>query len=290
MRLAALLLASVLAVLPAQQFRANVNTVEVYATVVDSGGRLVPDLTSDDFEIRDNGGVQKIDVFAQGTQPITIAVMVDESPSVDLARPRLEAAVEDFSRRFLPGDRGTLGAFSHLVRIERGLSGSLSPLVSKVFGGRPRFPSGTAMWDALDEARDAVRTEPGRRVVLMLTDANDNCSLMDPAQVVTRIVREGTMVYAIGVRGKTGLPATDLRAVTRDSGGYYFELNPSDDLATTFARVADELHRQYVIGFTPAALDGKVHELEVRAKQRSLTVRSRRFYIAEPRGGSEQAR
>ena len=286
MRLAALLLAGALAVLPAQQFRSNVNTVEVYATVVDSGGRLVPDLTAADFEIRDNGRLQTIDVFAQGTQPITIAVMVDESPSVDLARPRMESAVEEFSRRFLPGDRGTLGAFSHLVRIERGLHESMTPLIANVFGGRPRFPSGTALWDALDEARAAVRTEPGRRVVLMLTDANDNCSLTDPVDVVTRIVREGTMVYAIGVKGTTGLPATDLRTVTRDSGGFYFELKPDDDLAATFARVADELHRQYVIGFTPASLDGKVHELEVRAKRRGLTVRSRRFYIAEPRGGS----
>ena len=290
MRVAALAITGLLAVLPPQQFRSNVNTVEVYATVVDSNGRLVPDLTAEDFEIRDNGRPQKIDVFAQGTQPITIAVMVDESPSVDLARPRLEAAVQEFSRRFLPGDRGTLGAFSHLVRIERGLHESLTPLIANVFGGRPRFPSGTALWDALDEARDAVRTEPGRRVVLMLTDANDNCSLTDPVQVVTRIVREGTMVYAIGVRGTTGLPSTDLRTVTRDSGGFYFELKPADDLAATFGRVADELHRQYVIGFTPASLDGKVHELEVRAKRRGLTVRSRRFYIAEPRGAPEAGR
>ena len=66
----------------------------------------------------------------------------------------------------------------------------------------------------------------------------------------------------------------DLRDVTRDSGGYYVELKDNDDLRSTFARVADELHRQYLIGFVPQAVDGKTHQIELTSKRSGVTVRA----------------
>jgi hypothetical protein len=65
-----------------------------------------------------------------------------------------------------------------------------------------------------------------------------------------------------------------------ETGGGYFELTRAEDLASTFARVADELHRQYALGFEPAALDDKVHKLEVRIKQAGAKARARRSYLA----------
>jgi Ca-activated chloride channel family protein len=263
-----------------QTFRSDVNIVEVYATAIDRDGRLVADLSKEDFEIRDNGQVQRIEVFSQGTQPITMSLMADESPSVLPIAGRIESAVTEFAKHFLPGDRATIGAFSHLIRLEPELSATPAALVERVLHDRPRFPSGTALWDALDAARDVLKRESGRRVVLVLTDADDNCSLVAPQDVIARIEREGTMVYAIGVKGNSGLPSGDLRSLTQDSGGYYFELRRDDDLPKTLARVADELHRQYVIGFSPALLDGKAHRLTVTAKRSGVTVRARRTYIA----------
>ena len=92
-----------------------------------------------------------------------------------------------------------------------------------------------------------------------------------------------------GSQGNTKIPAPcevtqpdpGLREVALDSGGGYFELKTTDELGNTFARVADELHRQYLLGFTPQTLDGKTHRLEVRLRDSSLTVRSRRSYVAE---------
>lgn len=75
-------------------------------------------------------------------------------------------------------------------------------------------------------------------------------------------------------------PDPGLREVALDSGGGYFELHATDELADSFARVADELHRQYLIGFTPQALDGRTHRLEVKLRDTSLTVRARRTYVA----------
>ena len=274
---------------PAQQtpptFRSGVNTVEVYATVTDRTGRLVPNLAETDFEILDNGKAQPITVFDRGTQAITIAIMLDESPSLFDVSDRVTSGVQAFARNLLPGDRAVLGAFSHVVRLNPEFTANVAKLLERFPLGRPRFPAGTAMWDGLDAAAAALESERGRRVTLVLTDADDNCSEVDPRQVVARIERQGTMVYAIGVKGDSGLPVADLKNLTRDSGGYFFELKPSDDIASTFARVADELHRQYLIGFSAASLDGKSHQITLRAKAPGLTVRARRTYVAPKAGG-----
>ena len=262
------------------------HTVEVYITATDRQGRLVPDLKQSDFEVRDNGRTQPITVFEAGTQPITSAVLIDESPSVFDSTSRIANGVAAFNTQLLPGDRATLGFFSHVVRLEPTLSRNLTPLLNDFPIARPRFPAGTALWDALDAGANALAAENGRRVVLILSDADDNCSRSDPEEVRARFGREGTMVYAIGVKGEGGLPVRELRDLTRDSGGFYFELKPQDDLATTFARVADELHRQYLIGFAAPQLDGKSHEISVRVNRSGVSLRARREYVAPKGGGS----
>ena len=73
-----------------------------------------------------------------------------------------------------------------------------------------------------------------------------------------------------------------LKKIADETGGGYFELDKTADLAPTFTRVAQELHSQYVVGFTPLQLDGKVHKLAVRVKQTGLTARARRSYLADP--------
>jgi Ca-activated chloride channel family protein len=264
------------------------NTVEIYATVTDRQGRLIPDLKVTDFEIRDEGKTQPITVFEAGIQPITSVVMLDESPSVFESSERIANGVAAFNKQLLTGDRATLGYFSHIVRLEPALSRNLTRLLNDFPPGRQRFPAGTAVWDALDAAAAVLASESGRRVVLILTDAEDNCSQSNPEEVRDRFGREGTMVYAIGVRGDGGLPVRELRDLTRDSGGYYFELKPEDDLAATFARVADELHRQYVIGFAAPQLDGKSHEITVRVNRQGASIRARRSYVAPKGGGGGQ--
>jgi Ca-activated chloride channel family protein len=271
---------------PQQTFRSTLDVVEVYATVTDRDGRLVPNLAEADFEVLDNGRRQTIAAFARGTQPITIAIMIDESPSVFDVLGRIRSGVDAFARHLVPGDRATVGAFSHLVRIDPLLTADPAELVRRLEAGRPRFPAGTALWDGLAAAGAALEREGGRRVILVLTDADDNCSEADPDDVRRQVERDGTMVYAIGVRGESGLPARELRDLTRDSGGYYFELRPRDALEPAFARVADELHSQYVLGFVPAALDGKPHEITVRVNRSALTVRARRTHVAGGQGGA----
>ena len=90
-------------------------------------------------------------------------------------------------------------------------------------------------------------------------------------------------LFVVGVRGREGLATSEMRAITRATGGWYFELRADADVAAAMQRIADELHQQYVIGFEPATLDGRVHRLSLKVKKSGLSARARRFYVATPR-------
>ena len=77
-------------------------------------------------------------------------------------------------------------------------------------------------------------------------------------------------------------PDRGLKRLAEETGGGYFELDKTSDLAPTFTQVAYELHSQYVIGFTPTLLDNRVHKLAVKMKQPGMTARARRSYLAAP--------
>jgi VWFA-related protein len=83
-----------------------------------------------------------------------------------------------------------------------------------------------------------------------------------------------------GGRPQSDHPDEGLPKIAGATGGGYFELTSTVDLAATFTRVADELHHQYAIGFTPAKLDGKMHTLTLHVGQSGLTARARRSYLA----------
>ena len=96
------------------------------------------------------------------------------------------------------------------------------------------------------------------------------------------------MVYAIGFeshyfngqRMVVSKPDGGLKKLADETGGGYFQLDKTSELSATFTRVAQELHSQYVLGFTPTQLDNKVHKLMVRVKQPGMTARARRSYLA----------
>jgi VWFA-related protein len=102
--------------------------------------------------------------------------------------------------------------------------------------------------------------------------------------VIKRAESEDFMVYCVGLTvnlfGRAQKPDKGIRRLAETTGGGYFELSRTDDLNSTFTRVADELHRQYVLGFAPAVLDNKLHQVEVRVRQPGMTARARKSYLA----------
>jgi VWFA-related protein len=266
-----------------QVFRTTSQTVAVYATVTDGTGRLVPDLEQKHFEIYDNGKPQPLTIFKSDVQPITVVTMLDTSGSMTLNLELLKIAAERFVLRLLPDDRARIGSFSDKILLSPQFISDRDELV-RILRTDIQYGNPTHLWDAIDRSVDALTPETGRRVVLVFTDGDDTGSKSDFRDVLTRAVNEDFMVYAIGLQseilGKVTRPDRRLRELAEQTGGGYFELKHTADLNSTFTRVADELHRQYVIGFDPQKLDGVLHKLEVRVKIPGMNVRARKSYLA----------
>jgi len=274
-----------LAAQQAPSFRTSSQTVPIYATVVDKSGRLVPDLLEPHFEVYDNLKLQPLTLFKSDVQPITVVVMLDTSGSMTLNIDLLKAAAEQFVLRLLPADRARIGSFSDLIKISPKFISNRDELV-RILHEDITFGNPTHLWDAIDASMTALSSESGRRVVLIFTDgADDKSRLTTFDRILTRAQNEDFMIYAIGLQshilGMVTKPDSSLRKLADETGGGYFELKQTADLSSTFTRVADELHRQYVMAFDATVLDGQVHKIEVRVKVPGMTVRARKTYLAE---------
>lgn len=205
----------------------------------------------------------------------------------------LKQGAEQFVLRLLPDDRARVGSFSDKIRISPTFTGNRDDLV-RYLHNDIQFGNPTFLWDAIDDSMSALAQQTGRRVVLVFTDGEDDRSQRRSFRdVLTRAQEENYMIYGVGLRhvfmGRTTRPDRNLRRLATDTGGGYFELQRTDDLNATFTRVADELHRQYVLGFTPETLDGTAHKLEVRVKVPDMNVRARQSYLASPEGAGDPA-
>ncbi len=267
-------------------FRTGTRTVAIYATVIDAQKRLVPDLTREDFQIFDNDKLQTLELFVNDVQPITIVVMLDTSASMTGNLKLLEQAAEQFLLRMLPKDKGLVGAFNDKIEFfPATFTSDRDRLIRSL--RELDFGNPTRLYDAVAASMDRLHKIDGRRVVLVFTDGEDTGSRADDSSVLEQARREEVMIYAVGLRSDyfngsrqvRSKPDSGLKRLAEETGGGYFELDNTSDLAPTFTRVAQELHSQYVLGFTPAVLDGKIHRLAVKAKS-NMTVRMRRSYIA----------
>src|SRR5206468_2596641 len=210
----------------------------------------------------------------------------------------------------LPADQARIGSFANRIQLDpRDFTSDHDELL-KILRTELQPEGPTPLWNAVNVGMTALLHQQGRRVILVFTDGVDapmnfsstNHSLKD---VMKRAEDENVMVYAIGLAGNNSpaaggypggwggprggfggrpyvaddKPDEGLPRIAAATGGGYFELTSTADLAVTFTRVADELHHQYALGFTPAKLDGRMHTLQVSLAQ-GLVARARRSYLA----------
>jgi Ca-activated chloride channel family protein len=286
-------------------FRGKADIVRAYVTVIDRDGRLVTNLSRDDFELRDDGKPQPVTQFDNTPQPIRLIVMLDVSGSMEGNLSLLRAATDQLFRRLREDDVARVGTFGREVTISPAFTHDAAEL-------RAELPASiaadapTPLWRGIDDAIGVFHESPSdtRAVILVLSDGKDTNSLMpghpvSQAEVIDRARREDVMIYGIGMRSRgqrpampgigpgglrammlADLPDPGLARVAEESGGGYTEIRPGEDLGAAFAAVADELHTQYLLGFAPARRDGKVHGISVRASKSGMKARARKDYLA----------
>jgi VWFA-related protein len=215
----------------------------------------------------------------------------------------VERAAEEFVGRLAPDDKARISTFANRIVVQpEQFTGDKETLLGIL---RSDLPSSgpTPLWNAIDDAIAALKEQDGRKVVLVFSDGGDSPGNMrtdnrSMGDVMRRAQQDDVMVYAIGLQttvlrgrggggvgGMTGgmtmiRPDPGLSQVADETGGGYFELTRADDLGSTFAQVAEELHHQYALGFEPARLDDKTHKLDVRVTTKGMKVRARKEYLA----------
>jgi VWFA-related protein len=279
MKAAAALVAALAApgfVTPPQGFRSSIDMVAVYPLVSGPDGRLVTDLNQRDFEVFDNGTPAEISIFSSDRQPMTALLLLDMSASMEDRWMRVRDAAVRFVDAIEPVDRLRIGTFGSEIALSPHLTGD-KILLTRVLR-EELWPGGsTPLWQAMSAGMSSIASQSGRRTIVIVTDGVDTSNVSHTA-VVDRAIKEQFMIYGIGFEGK-GLGARLINLIGQTGGGH-FDLKRGDDLGMAFLRLADELRHQYLIGFTPALLDGRTHALEIRVNRPGYTVRAPRQFVA----------
>jgi Ca-activated chloride channel homolog len=286
-------------------FRSSSDLVRVFVTVTDSNGRLVTSLGQDNFEVKDKGKVQPIEVFDNRPTPIRLMLMLDVSGSMSGNIRLVREAVDNLIAHLGPSDLARVGSFGISLEKEIDVGTAFSREPSTLLAAVPMSGGGfTPLYGAFNAALRILDTRSEeRRVLLMVSDGKDGGGRgprITEKEIADHARQSDVMIYAIGLRSRLSnrfaqpgsltsstleddLPSPVLARLAAETGGGYVELRQGQDLKQEFARIADELHSQYLVGFAPPVRDGKVHDIEVRVKQRGMKARARRDYVAPAR-------
>lgn len=291
---------------PQQVFRSTADVVPLFVTATEKGGRLVTDLTKDDFQVFDNGRPQPVTQFDNSPQPFRLIVLIDISGSMEGNLRLLRGASDELMRHLGDRDLMRVGTFGDEISISPTFTRDPAAIAAWLPQEIPPNAR-TPLWQAVDQAMgEFSQVTEGRRVVLVLSDGKDSGpqfgkKFLSPIEIGDRAQRDDVMIYGVGVYGSlagamrsgaptiTGMlastfPDPGLGGVAQDTGGGYIELRSRDNLSAVFGRVIDELHQQYLLGFAPPARDGKTHKIEVKIKRPDVKPRVRKTYVA-PKDG-----
>lgn len=265
-------------------FKDEVKLVEVYATVLDHG-RAVDGLTRDQFEIRDDGKPQHIEVFEASEKALGCALLLDTTGSMTNSMPALRNAARDFIAALRPADSVAVYSFTdHLDELQPMTPDRVAArraLVRLRAGGR------TALFDAISELALELQRRPGKKVIVVLTDGGDNASVLSRRSAVRTARKTGVPVFAVaeGDALRDAAAATLLRDLSEATGGRMYKAANPKDMERVFQAIARDLQGGYLLAFRPPVEEKTTpwHELEVVVNKpgRSLQVRARTGYSVE---------
>ena len=275
---AAVLLGSVVAQ-SAQQptFSAKRESVRVDALVTDRG-KVVTGLGAGDFEVRDNGVLQTVDLVSFQQIPLNVFLAFDVSASVSGQRLKhLQTAGHTVLDRLATEDRTALLTFSHAVLLREGLTGATARVREALTDVQPL--GDTALVDGAYATLMLDPQDGGRNLLLVFSDGLDTASWLTPERVLDSAKRSDFVVYGVSSRGPED--SKFLEDLTELTGGATLKIESTKDLSAAFLKILDEFRQRYLISYSPAGVaPGGWHRLEVRVKGRRVTVKSRAGYQA----------
>ncbi len=268
------------AVAPSAQqptFSAKRESVRVDVLVTDRG-KVVTGLGASDFEVRDNGVPQTIDLVSFQQIPLNVFLAFDVSASVSGERlTHLQTAGHALLDRLATEDRSALLTFSHTILLREGLTGATGRVRQALSDVQPS--GDTAL---VDGAYTAIMLDPengGRNLLLIFSDGLDTASWLRADRVLESAKRSDIVAYGVSARGLE--ESKFLEDLTELTGGATLKIESTKDLSATFLKILDEFRQRYLISYSPTGVprDGW-HRLDVRVKNRRLTIKARAGYQA----------
>ncbi len=292
-----LLSASFLPVLRAQDaepiFSSAVKVVSIIASVRDSQGRLVHDLSKEELTVAENGVPQVVRYFSRDTDlPLTLGILVDTSMSQEKVMSEERAASLRFIDRVLREDKDQffIGRFDMAVSFPQRLTASREKLEKAlIFVDTPtraelrrQSGGGTLLFDCVASAsKDILAKRQGRKALIILSDGGENGSDTTLEDSINAAQLTDTMIYSILFGGTEGRGI--LQKMSRDTGGGFFEVTRKKPIVDIFDTIQEELRGQYSLGYV-SSLPVRISEfrnLKLAATRKGLTVQCRTRYWAE---------
>jgi VWFA-related protein len=229
----------------------NFPQVKAYVSILDKEGRPVPGLVRENVTLLENGMPVAVDAMRQTStdgvrEPLSLAIVLDRSESMTgLKIDQAREAVLRFISLMNPADRATLIAFSDTVQILTSLTSVRNELSNAITALKPG--GHTALFDAIIQGVQEVRSLPGRRAVVVLTDGIANRGAFGIDEAITTAVKDYVSVYVIGL-GKDVRTAR-LERIAEETGGFYFFTPDAFGLAEIYENISRRIHGEYLITF-----------------------------------------
>jgi len=261
-------------------FRARVEGVRIDVLVTD-GGRPVVGLGAADFDVRDNGVPQTVDLVSLGDVPVSVVMVLDLSSSLEGSRLlMLQNAGVTLLEALAPQDQAALLSFNTAVVQRVPLTSDIGTLRGALLAARAE--GDTSLIDAALAGMLLGDTEGGRTLVVIFSDGIDTASFTSAEVALGTARRVNGVVY--GVAATSGGEARFLRDVTAATGGRVLEIGATGNPGPAFLEILQEFRRRYVLTYTPTGVErGGWHQLNVRVRRGSSRVQARPGYFsAEP--------
>jgi VWFA-related protein len=286
--------------------KVDVDVVSVLASVRDKKGALVANLEQADFTVLEDGKPQTIKYFSRETDlPLTIGLLVDVSGSQrNLIEIERNAASQFFSQVLRQKDLAFLISFGEECELLQDSTGSARLLTAGLNDLRPSSgvqgihpgpvptasqPRGTVLYDAVYlAANDKLKTEVGRKVLVLISDGVDMGSRLNLNQAIEAAQKADAVIYGIeysdpgayGMFGGGG--GGTLKKLAEETGGHSFKVDRRNTLHEVFKQIQDEMRSQYAIGYTPTneIKDGGYRKLDIKLSNKDLKAQARKGYFA----------
>jgi len=278
-------------------FRADTRLVVLPTTVMDKNGHLVTTLPREAFTVLENGVQQEIKQFKREDVPVSMGLIIDNSGSMRDKRAKVEAAALALVKASNPEDEVFIVNFNDEAFLDNPHGKDFTSDIKEMEDALTRIDSrgGTAMRDAIRMSIDHVKEKAhkDKKVLVVVTDGNDNSSVVGLEDLVKAAQQSEVLIYAVGLlsdeeRREAKRAQKALEALAEATGGETFFPRDVSEVERIATQVAHDIRNQYTIAYTPLnqAMDGSFRQIKVTVKAAgNPTVRARSGYYATPDQG-----